>query len=86
MEFFEALKKVQNICLNNGFDNPELLTEQTEIASHLDSLDVVELCIGVENIASSNLSIPDAEMENWKTFGDVARTLLNHENESTLQK
>lgn len=36
MEFYEALKKVQNICLNNGFDNPELLTEQMELASHLD--------------------------------------------------
>jgi len=76
----EALKKIQNICKNNGWDNSDTFKLETKINEHLDSLSVVELCIGIENVGSSKFEIPDDEMENWKTFGDAAQTLCNHEN------
>lgn len=54
------------------------LTMETNIATDLeaDSLDVVELLMSIED--EFNIEIPDEEIENIKTIGDLTEYIQNN--------
>ena len=58
--------------------DPEEMTMDTKIAEDLeaDSLDVVELLMSTED--EFEVEIPDEEIENLKTIGDVVEYIQNN--------
>lgn len=72
---FEKVKKM----LADQLDADENeLTMETNIAKDLDadSLDVVELLMTIED--EFNIEIPDEEIENIKTIGDLTEYIQNN--------
>lgn len=72
---FEKLKKLLAEQLEA---DKESITLETDIAGDLgaDSLDVVELAMSVEDVFG--VIIPDEEIENLKTVGDVVDFIQAH--------
>ncbi|MBR0466688.1 MAG: acyl carrier protein [Clostridia bacterium] len=66
-----VFEKLKDILAEQLEANPDNITLETDIAGELgaDSLDVVELAMSVED--EFNVIIPDEEIENLKTVGDV---------------
>ena len=58
--------------------DPDEMTMETKIAEELDadSLDVVELLMSIED--EFDVEIPDEEIENLKTIGDVVEYIQNN--------
>ena len=72
---FEKIKKI----LADQLDvDAEEMTADTKIADDLgaDSLDVVELLMSIED--EFEVEIPDEEIENLKTIGDVVEYIQNN--------
>lgn len=72
---FEKIKKM----LADQLDaDEEELTMETNIGRDLeaDSLDVVELLMSIED--EFNVEIPDEEIENIKTIGDLTEYIQNN--------
>ena len=59
--------------------SPESITPETDIFEDLgaDSLDAVELNMAIEE--ALGVSIPDEELKNVKTVGDIVRYLEAHQ-------
>ncbi len=72
---FEKIKKMLAEQLDAEEDK---LTAETDIARDLgaDSLDVVELLMSIED--EFEVEIPDEEIENIKTIGDLADYIQNN--------
>ena len=58
--------------------DPDEMTMETKIVEELDadSLDVVELLMSIED--EFDVEIPDEEIENLKTIGDVVEYIQNN--------
>lgn len=72
---FEKLKKI----LADQFDVEEdKITLETSMVDDLgaDSLDVVDLLMSVED--EFEIEIPDSDVENMKTVGDVVKYVEDH--------
>ncbi|HCR43986.1 MAG TPA: acyl carrier protein [Ruminococcaceae bacterium] len=72
---FEKLKKI----LADQFDvEEEKITLDTNMVDDLgaDSLDVVDLLMSVED--EFEIEIPDSDVENMKTVGDVVKYVEDH--------
>lgn len=72
---FEKLKKI----LADQFDVEEdKITLETNMVDDLgaDSLDVVDLLMSVED--EFEIEIPDSDVENMKTVGDVVKYVEDH--------
>lgn len=73
-----VLEKVKAI-LNEQFDVEEdTITPETNIADDLgaDSLDVVDLLMSIED--EFEIEIPDEEVENIKTVGELVKYIEDH--------
>lgn len=72
---FEKIRELLATQLDANADN---ITMDTRIADDLnaDSLDVVEMLMSVEDEFS--VQIPDEDIENLKTVGDVVEYIQNH--------
>lgn len=74
---FEKIKEI----LAEQFDVEDIatLTESTDIADDLgaDSLDVVEVLMSIED--EFKVEIPDEEIENIKTIGDLVAYIENNQ-------
>ena len=72
---FEKIKKMLAEQLEASEDD---MTMETDIAEDLeaDSLDVVELLMLIED--EFDVEIPDEEIENLKTIGDVVNYIQNN--------
>lgn len=72
---FEKIKQLLADQLDADVDK---MTAETKIADDLgaDSLDVVELLMSIED--EFEVEIPDEEIENMKTIGDVTEYIQNH--------
>ncbi|MBD5111157.1 MAG: acyl carrier protein [Ruminococcaceae bacterium] len=71
MDIFEEVKKL--IAENLDVADVDSITEGTSITDDLgaDSLDVVDLVVAVND--KFNVEIPDDEVENIKTVGDIVK-------------
>lgn len=71
MDIFEEVKKL--IAENLDVADADSITEGTSITDDLgaDSLDVVDLVVAVND--KFNVEIPDDEVENIKTVGDIVK-------------
>jgi acyl carrier protein len=71
----KAISKIQNILFEQLGVERERITPEAAIMMDLgaDSLDMVEISMTVEE--AFNLSIPDEEMENVRTVGDLYEAL-----------
>lgn len=71
MDIFEEVKKL--IAENLDVADIDSITEGTSITDDLgaDSLDVVDLVVAVND--KFNVEIPDDEVENIKTVGDIVK-------------
>lgn len=71
MDIFEEVKEL--IAANLDVDDKDSITEGTSITDDLgaDSLDVVDLVVAVND--KFNVEIPDEEVENIKTVGDIVK-------------
>jgi len=67
-----VFEKIKNILAEQLDADPDEMTMDTNIAKDLgaDSLDVVELLMSIED--EFEVEIPDEEIENIKTIGDLA--------------
>lgn len=72
-----VLDKVKEILAAQLDADIETMTPETRIAEDLgaDSLDVVELLMSIED--EFEVEIPDEEIENIKTIGDLAEYIQN---------
>lgn len=73
-----VFEKIKNILAEQlGADESEM-TMETDIANDLkaDSLDVVELLMSIED--EFDVEIPDEEIENIKTIGDLTEYIQNN--------
>ena len=72
---FEKIKEILAVQLDA---NAEEMTMETRIDEDLgaDSLDVVELLMSIED--EFEVEIPDEEIENLKTIGDVVEYIQNN--------
>ena len=72
---FEKIKEILAEQLGEKADD---MTMDTQIADDLnaDSLDVVELLMSIED--EFEVEIPDEEIENLKTIGDVVEYIQNN--------
>ncbi len=72
---FEKIKEILAEQLDADIDD---MTMDTDIARDLgaDSLDVVELLMSIEDEFS--VEVPDEEIENIKTIGDLTEYIQNH--------
>ncbi|HEX3016576.1 MAG TPA: acyl carrier protein [Caproicibacter sp.] len=73
-----VLEKVKAI-LSEQFDAEEdTITPETSIADDLgaDSLDVVDLLMSIED--EFEIEVPDEEVENLKTVGELVKYIENH--------
>jgi len=73
--FFERLKKILK-SINIETDGIE---ENTTLESFLDSIDIVEVCIAIEQ--KTNSIIGDDEMESWENVSDILKTFQKHTKE-----
>ena len=75
-----VLEKIKQILADQLDADAETMTADTKIAEDLgaDSLDVVELLMSIED--EYDVEIPDEEIENLKTIGDVVEYITNHMN------
>lgn len=73
-----VFEKLKDILAEQLEANPDNITLETDIAGELgaDSLDVVELAMSVED--EFNVIIPDEEIENLKTVGDVVEFIQSN--------
>lgn len=73
-----VLDKIKQILAEQLDADAEAMTADTRIGDDLgaDSLDVVELLMSIED--EFDVEIPDEEIENLKTVGDVAEYIQNH--------
>ncbi len=71
--------KIKSILAEQLDVDVEELTLETDIAKDLnaDSLDVVEILMSLEDEFS--VEIPDEEIENIKTIGDLAKYIENNQ-------
>lgn len=72
-----VLDKVKNILAAQLDIDADKITESTDIAEDLgaDSLDVVDLVMSLEE--EFDTEIPDEEVENIKTVGDIVKFIDN---------
>ncbi len=70
--------KIKKILAEQLDADEESMTAETRIGEDLgaDSLDVVELLMSIED--EFEVEIPDEEIENLKTIGDVAEYIQNN--------
>lgn len=73
-----VFEKIKTILAEQLDANEEDLTMDTNIAKDLnaDSLDVVELLMSIED--EFDVEIPDEEIENIKTIGDLTEYIQNN--------
>lgn len=73
-----VFEKIVKILAEQLDANSEDMTAETKIAEDLgaDSLDVVELLMSIED--EFEVEIPDEEIENLKTIGDVVEYIQNN--------
>ena len=73
-----VLEKIKKILAEQLDVDVEEMTADTKIAEDLgaDSLDVVELLMAIED--EFEVEVPDEEIENIKTVGDVAEYIQNN--------
>ena len=73
-----VFEKVKEILAEQLDADPDEMTMDTTIAEELDadSLDVVELLMSIED--EFDVEIPDEEIENLKTIGDVVEYIQNN--------
>ena len=73
-----VFEKIKEILAEQLDADPEEMTMDTKIAEDLeaDSLDVVELIMSIEE--EFEVEIPDEEIENLKTIGDVVEYIQNN--------
>ena len=74
----DDVEKVKEILAEQLDADPDEMTMDTKIAEELDAdrLDVVELLMSIED--EFDVEIPDAEIENLKTIGDVVEYIQNN--------
>ncbi len=72
--------KVKDILAEQLRIDPERITEDAEIIADLgaDSLDVLQLLMTIED--EYGVKIPDEELENFRTVGDVVEYVEEHYN------
>lgn len=77
----EAFARIIKILQLPPFDlqNTDQFTEATLLPTFLDSLEIIELAIILENELGS--TITDYTVENWNTIGDIATTYRNIKDE-----
>ena len=75
-----VFEKITEILAEQLDANAEEMTMETRIAEDLgaDSLDVVELLMSIED--EFEVEIPDEEIENIKTIGDLTDYIQNNMN------
>lgn len=73
-----VFEKIKTILAEQLDANEDELTMDTNIAKDLgaDSLDVVELLMSIED--EFEVEIPDEEIENIKTIGDLTEYIQNN--------
>ena len=73
-----VFEKIKEILADQLDAKPENITLSTDIGNDLgaDSLDVVELLMSIED--EFEVEIPDEEIENLKTVGDVVDYIQAH--------
>lgn len=73
-----VFEKIVKILAEQLDADAEAMTLETKIAEDLgaDSLDVVELLMAIED--EFEVEIPDEEIDNIKTIGDVVEYIQNH--------
>lgn len=73
-----VFEKIKNILVEQLDADIDDLTMDTDIAKDLgaDSLDVVELLMSIED--EFEVEIPDEEIENIKTIGDLTEYIQNN--------
>ena len=73
-----VFEKIKNILAEQLDADAEEMTMETNIAKDLgaDSLDVVELLMSIED--EFEVEIPDEEIENIKTIGDLTEYIQNN--------
>ncbi len=73
-----VFEKIKEILAEQLDADAEEMTMDTKIAEDLDadSLDVVELLMSIED--EFDVKIPDEEIENFKTIGDVVEYIQNN--------
>jgi len=73
-----VFEKIKNILAEQLDADAEEMTMDTNIARDLgaDSLDVVELLMSIED--EFEVEIPDEEIENIKTIGDLTEYIQNN--------
>lgn len=73
-----VFEKIKEILANQLGAEEELMSMDTNIASDLgaDSLDVVELLAEIQD--EFQIEIPDEEIENIKTIGDLTEYIQNN--------
>lgn len=73
------LEKIKEILAEQFDVETETLNENTNIADDLgaDSLDVVEVLMSIED--EFKVEIPDEEIENIKTIGELAAYIENNQ-------
>ena len=75
MDVFEKVKKI--LCDQLDLEE-EQVTEEAEVIEDLgaDSLDIVDLVMTLEE--EVNTEIPDEDIENLKTVGDIVKYIEDH--------
>lgn len=73
-----VFEKIKNILAEQLDADADEMTMETNIAKDLgaDSLDVVELLMSIED--EFEVEIPDEEIENIKTIGDLTEYIQNN--------
>lgn len=73
-----VFEKIKNILAEQLDVEADDMTMETDIAKdlHADSLDVVELLMAIED--EFEVEIPDEEIENIKTIGDLTEYIQNN--------
>ena len=74
-----VFEKIRTILADQLDKNEEEITLETDIAADLgaDSLDVVEMIMSIED--EFDVEIPDEEIENIKTVGDVVNYIQSRQ-------
>ena len=77
MDVFEKVKKI--LCDQLDLEE-EQVTEEAEVIEDLgaDSLDIVDLVMTLEE--EFDTEIPDEDIENLKTVGDIVKYIEDHAN------
>lgn len=77
----EAYEAVLEILKKEPFEiqNTDQFTESTLLPTFLESLEIIDLVMHIEE--ELGCSITDFTVENWNTIGDVATTYRNFKDE-----